>query len=174
MKTKNEMFKVAFDWLCKNKGVKDQNDLALKIGVAANTISRIMNDETEVSDATLRKMNDAFGGIFNMAYFRGESVLMLMDDVDYYRAHPDEHPLAQKKQASPSEVPAWTDALIQLVSENVRIAEELKREHLELRSELTAIRKQLANISRSLPYPSLPENSMLIAAENTPQYDPQK
>ena len=54
MKTKNEMFKVAFDWLCKNKGVKDQNDLALKIGVAANTISRIMNDETEVSDATLR------------------------------------------------------------------------------------------------------------------------
>jgi hypothetical protein len=49
-----------------------------------------MNDKKFVSDDTLRKMNEPFGGIFNMAYFRGEDPqCMLMEDLLYYQQHPE-------------------------------------------------------------------------------------
>lgn len=103
-KVKNDMFRVAVDYLYKNKKVGSQGELAEKIGISESSLSRIMNDKKFVSDETLRKMNEAFGGIFNMPYFRGESSTMLADDVYHYKHHPENNPFRdfdelQKKNA---------------------------------------------------------------------------
>ena len=96
-KLKNELFKVAVDYLFREKKVGSQKELAEKIGITEQSLSRVMNGGRTVSDKTLRKMNEAFGGIFNMAYFRGEDPqCMLMEDLAYYKQHPEEHFVFEK------------------------------------------------------------------------------
>lgn len=76
-KMKNNLFMVAVDHLFKEGLVDSQKSLAEKIGISEAALSRIKNGTKTVSDDTLRKMNAAFGGIFNMAYFRaGEGCLL--------------------------------------------------------------------------------------------------
>ena len=98
MKLKNEIFAFVLDWLVKNKGVDGQKGLSQITGISQNTVSRIMTGKVEPSDDTLRKLNDAFGGIFNMNYLRGISTVMFIEDEMYYAQHPDEHPLYEKKK----------------------------------------------------------------------------
>lgn len=80
MKLKNEIFAFVLDWLVKNKGVDGQKGLSQITGISQNTVSRIMTGKVEPSDDTLRKLNDAFGGIFNMNYLRGISTVMFIED----------------------------------------------------------------------------------------------
>ena len=98
-KLKNELFKVAVDYLFKEKKVGSQKELADRIGITEPSLSRIMNNKRFVSDDTLRKMNESFGGIFNMAYFRGDDPhCMLMEDLLYYQQHPEERLVFDKPQ----------------------------------------------------------------------------
>lgn len=90
MRLRNEIFAHVLDWLVQNNKVEDQKDLALKTGISQNTVSRIMTGKVEPSDDTLRKLNATFGNIFNMQYLRGESIVMLIEDVAYYKSHPGE------------------------------------------------------------------------------------
>jgi transcriptional regulator with XRE-family HTH domain len=81
MRLSNELFAKALDWLYANGKVKDQKELAAKTGITETTISRILNDKVKKpSEDTLRKLNNAFGGIFNMEYFRGKNIHMIADD----------------------------------------------------------------------------------------------
>ena len=115
-KLKNQLFKVAVDYIYKEHLADSQGELAKKIGISDSALSRIMNDKKFVGDDTLRKMNEAFGGIFNMAYFRGEDPhCMLMEDLLYYKQHPEERLVFEKqnddKQALPESenaVPAYS------------------------------------------------------------------
>lgn len=96
-KLKNQLFKVAVDYIYQQHLVSGQGDLAKKIGISDSALSRIMNDKKFVGDDTLRKMNEAFGGIFNMAYFRGEDPhCMLMEDLLYYKQHPEQRLVFEK------------------------------------------------------------------------------
>lgn len=82
MQIYNALFAAAVDYLYKYKGVADQKELAEKTGITETTISRILNDKVKrPSEDTLRKLNAAFGYIFNMAYFRGEDTYMLLEDM---------------------------------------------------------------------------------------------
>ena len=89
-KKKNVFFMVAVDYIFKEGLVDSQKTLAEKIGISEAALSRIKNGTKTVSDETLRKMNAAFGGMFNMAYFRGESTKFLIEDVEYFLQHPEE------------------------------------------------------------------------------------
>lgn len=81
MRLSNELFAKAIDWLYANNKVKDQKELAAVTGITETTISRILNDKVKKpSEDTLRKLNSAFGGIFNMEYFRGKNIHMIADD----------------------------------------------------------------------------------------------
>ena len=102
MRLKNEIFAHVLDWLIQEKKVEDQKDLAVKTGISQNTVSRIMTGKVEPSDDTLRKLNSAFGNIFNMQYLRGESVVMLNEDAAYYKTQSVEHPLTNLKTEEPS------------------------------------------------------------------------
>ena len=90
---KNNLFFVAIDYLFKEKMVSNQKELAQKIGITETSLSRIKKGQRVVSDETLRKMNEAFGHIFNMAYFRGRSTKLLNEDANYYEQHPEEDKL---------------------------------------------------------------------------------
>jgi transcriptional regulator with XRE-family HTH domain len=73
MRKRNNIFAEAFRWIKKNvEGVKYQKDLAARIGVSEDTITRIMRDQTEVTDDFLCKFNEAFDNVFNYQWLRGE------------------------------------------------------------------------------------------------------
>ena len=139
---KNELFKVAIDYIYREHLVGSQGELAEKIGISASSLSRIMNDKKFVGDDTLRKMNEAFGGIFNMAYFRGEDPhCMLMEDLAYYKQHPEERLVFDKPQevAPTPQQPAMPDYVQKLFDEAVRMStrnELLERQCEKLIGEL--------------------------------------
>ena len=77
MRKRNNIFAEAFKWIKahrdnEGKGVKYQKDLAARIGVSEDTITRIMRDQTEVTDDFLCKFNEAFDNVFNYQWLRGE------------------------------------------------------------------------------------------------------
>ena len=112
-KLKNELFRVAVDYLFREKKVGSQKELAEKIGITEPSLSRVMNGGRTVSDKTIHKMNEAFGGIFNMAYFRGEDQLcMLMEDLIYYKQHPEERLVFEKPKVISTQVPTTSDLSI--------------------------------------------------------------
>ena len=139
---KNELFKVAIDYIYREHLVGSQGELAEKIGISASALSRIMNDKKFVGDDTLRKMNEAFGGIFNMAYFRGEDThCMLMEDLAYYKQQPEERLVFDKPQeVDPTpQQPAIPDYIQRLFDEAVRMStrnELLERQCEKLIGEL--------------------------------------
>ena len=150
---RNECFRVAMDYLFKNGLIADQSELSKLTGISETSISRILNNRVkEPSEATIRKLNEAFGNIFNPEYFRGHSIHLLMEDVAYYAQHPEKDissskyvPIEERSEqvAEPSQeyqsIPKWADSLIQLVSTQVRTIEDLRREIATLREELHAV-----------------------------------
>ena len=111
-KLKNELFRVAVDYLFREKKVGSQKELAEKIGITEPSLSRVMNGGRIVSDKTLHKMNEAFGGIFNMAYFRGEDPhCMLMEDLLYYKQHPEERLVFERPNGDKPALPDSENAV---------------------------------------------------------------
>jgi len=77
MRKRNKIFAEAFKWIKahrdnEGKDVKYQKDLAALVGVSEDTITRIMRDQTEVTDDFLCKFNEAFDNVFNYQWLRGE------------------------------------------------------------------------------------------------------
>ena len=150
---RNECFRVAMDYLFKNGLIADQSELSKLTGISETSISRILNNRVkEPSEATIRKLNDAFGNIFNPEYFRGHSIHLLMEDVEYYAQHPEKDisssryvPIDERSQqvAEPQKdyqaIPKWADSIIHLVTEQVKTIEDLRREIYTLREELHAV-----------------------------------
>ena len=62
---RNECFRVAIDYLYKNGLVVDQKELSEKTKLSQTAISRILNNRVkEPSEASIRKLNEAFGNLF--------------------------------------------------------------------------------------------------------------
>lgn len=83
MQTKeNETFKQMLDWIYANTEARNQADVARKSGLFEATISRALNGKIKrVKQETLRKVNSAFGNVFNPAWIRGDSDIMLVADL---------------------------------------------------------------------------------------------
>jgi transcriptional regulator with XRE-family HTH domain len=83
MRTKNNIFAAAFDEMKRRKIVKTQKELALRMGVSEDTITRILRDRTEVTEDIITKLQTASGCIFNLQWLRGEDPFhMLAIDVE--------------------------------------------------------------------------------------------
>ena len=78
---KNALFIRAVDYLIEKKIVDNQKHLCEVTKISEATISNVRNDKKIVSDKTIYKLTNFFPDIFNMAYFRGESMHMLLEDV---------------------------------------------------------------------------------------------
>ena len=151
---RNECFRVALDYLYKNGLVADQRELSERIGVSETSISQIINNRVKKpSETTIRKLNEAFGNIFNPEDFRGHSIHLLMEDLEYAQKHPDEDISSpqyvpfderQKQASEPAQtyhaIPGWADSIIQLLSSQVKTIEDLRREVASLRQEITKLK----------------------------------
>ena len=129
---RNERFRVALDYLYKNGLVADQRELSVKTGLSQKSISHILNNRVQnPSEATIRKLNEAFGNIFNPEYFRCNSEHMLADEP------------VQASEPAPDYValPTWADALIQMVTEQVKTIEDLRREVAALHQEISNLKR---------------------------------
>ena len=120
---KNQLFIKAVDWLIDNKKVGSQKELALITGINEPTFSNIRNDKKVVSDKTIRKFLDAFPGIFNPDYFRGQNIYMtISEQVD---ANTDDISTIQKEPSAYIDPLSQANATIAAYMEAI---ESLKRE----------------------------------------------
>lgn len=168
-KLKNNLFLVAVDHLFKEKLVNSQKDLAKKIGITETSLSRIKKGQRVVSDDTLRKMNEAFGHIFNMAYFRGRSTKLIIEDANYYDQHPEEDrfrnfdkmlqqnqehdtPIAAENDETPySPIPTWASSFIEIMTQQVKQNEALNRELRQTIEQVTQLKKDILNCLQTIP-----------------------
>lgn len=168
MRLRNNIFAEAFKWLKKNwDGIRYQKDLAAKIGVSEDTITRIMRDQTEVTDDFLCKFNEAFDNVFNYQWLRGEDPFhMLTADLIEAKAEKAE-PYIDPSSQTNATISAYIEAIESLKRElrtkddllaekDARLAEkderiaELKAHNIDLRRQLDQY--QNADIDR-YPFP---------------------
>ena len=78
---RNHIFAEAFDHLKRTQGFKTQQELAEKMGVTPDTVSRIIKARTDVTEDAITRLQTASGCIFNLQWLRGESDVMLAVDL---------------------------------------------------------------------------------------------
>ena len=151
MELKNCIFAHVYDWLHRKGMVDDQLDLAEKTKISKNTITNILNGRTTVSDKTIRKLNEGFGNIFNMQYLRGiDPYHMLIQDVIDDGAEsiaPFTHKPEQIEEQPDTEIPAWADTFINILSKQVVENEALNR---QLKAELEEVRTLRAELQQAI------------------------
>ena len=137
MRLRNEIFLHVLDWLHKYKGIRDQQHLASIIGITPNSMSRIMNGRNEPSEDTLRKLNEAFGNIFNMKYLRGlVPYPMLVED--------EKEPKPEPTPVDPgSSFTSTSVSDVQKQKEQADIITDLLTQSAKLITENETIRRQL-------------------------------
>ena len=80
---RNHIFAAAIDELRRREGKKlSQKEIAERMGVAEDTISRIMRLHNQVTEDIITRLQTASGCIFNLQWLRGESDVMLVADAD--------------------------------------------------------------------------------------------
>jgi transcriptional regulator with XRE-family HTH domain len=127
MKEKNSIFRQIFDWLYQHGMAIDQADIAAKTGISATTISRIMNHGVSRPDEkTIRKLNAAFGNIFNPDFLRGHSDKMLIDELS-----PDSSSINSNQQQLTANIPDFGSMTNALIAAKDDAIEALKRELLK-------------------------------------------
>ena len=167
MRLRNNIFAEAFKWLKKNwEGIRYQKDLAAKIGVSEDTITRIMRDQTEVTDDFLCKFNEAFDNVFNYQWLRGEDPLHMLT-VDILNTQNEQISHIDPSSQANATISAYIEAVESLKRElrvkddlladkDARLAEkderiaELKAHNIDLRRQLDQY--QNADVSR-YPFP---------------------
>lgn len=143
MRLKNEIFATVLDWLIRERYVIDQRDLANKTGITATTVSRIMTGKVEPKDETLRKLNSAFGNMFNMQYLRGLSTTMLVADEETSTLH-------EEPATTYQPIPRWADNLIDILSQQIKENEALHRELRQSIHQVNTLRDDLQTLLKKL------------------------
>ena len=159
MRLRNNIFAAAFDELKRNHGIKTQKELARRMGVSEDTITRIMKDRTEVTEDIITKLQTASGCIFNIQWLRGEDPLhMLAKDVEN-SPQPSDEPidhssLVNAMLASKDETIAAKNETISSLQSQIKSMEK----ELAAKDEIIALlRQQLATYQSQnrILYPSM-------------------
>ena len=135
MKSKNELFLEAVDYLIDEGLANDQGDLAQKAGLGPNLISRVRNGRVKsVSDDSIRALASKFN--LNMDFFRGKSEYITRYDMTAAIADQD---IKEGLQTPPKLQPDVPDYVQKLIDEAVRMStrnELLERQCEKLIAEL--------------------------------------
>lgn len=76
-----EILKQMLVWILENTDAKNPTEVARAAGLNPVSMSKIRNGKTKrVKQETLRAVNAAYGNVFNPAWLRGESDVMLTAD----------------------------------------------------------------------------------------------
>jgi len=148
MQTKeNEIFKQMLDWIYANTEAHNQADVARRSGLFEATISRVLNGRIKkVKQETLRKVNSAFDNVFNPAWLRGDSDVMLTADLQPSATHSDtDAPAGFPNMVNSPDLSSLVNAALAAKEETI---ESLKRELTTKDETVTALRDQLADKER--------------------------
>lgn len=157
MRKRNKIFAEAFKWLKahkdnEGKGVKYQKDLAALVGVSEDTITRIMRDQTEVTDDFLCKFNEAFDNIFNYQWLRGEdNEPMLAADLGKSNPHQSAQAVIDPSSMVNAIIAAHNSALAtkdELLSAKDDTIASLKRELSSKDELIISLRQQLLQLQQ--------------------------
>lgn len=157
MDKKNENFVAALIYMKSHGIVTGQNDLAEKMRVSEDTITRAKQGK-RITDDFIAKLMRATGDMFNVQFLRGESDVMLAADI---RKDADLRQISagigQDKPATlpQSENSSWADAVIAAKDETINALKRemeskdetivsLKREVGDLRQRVAELQAQLA------------------------------
>ena len=128
MKLRNNIFAAAFDYLKRNTDIKTQKELARRMGVTENTITRILKDYTEVTEDIITKLQTASGCVFNLQWLRGEDSEHMLA-VDVVETPKETQPVIDQS----SMINASLSAYIQLTN---RLTDDLKKKEIEMQERL--------------------------------------
>lgn len=146
MRLRNNIFAAAFDELRRHHGIKTQKELALRMGVSEDTITRILKDYTEVTEDIITKLQTASGCIFNLQWLRGEDPEhMLAIDCVPQRQVPDNgenSSLFNAMLAAKDEVIAAKDEVIATMKNHI----------VSLQNELTAKDELFGRLKTEIEY----------------------
>ena len=158
-KEKNN-FTRAVEWLKHHGVVKDQNDMADRMGTTPTTISRNKHGGVQrPDDDTLRKFNEQFGSIINIDYLRGESKVMLMKD------------LVARQSAKQSKPADKTASLLAAKDDIIAVKDDMIANlHIQLdekKEEIAFMRSQLADKDKLIDFlrQQINELRMQVATE---------
>ena len=147
-KTRNNNFAAALDYLKRNKGIKTQNELAKRMGVSKDTITRIIKAYTPVTEDAITKFQTATGCIFNLQWLRGESDVMMTEDLEVKSVSDQENThqsalMPDYSSITNAMIAAKDDAIESLKRELVKTEESAKRELASKEEAISALRGQL-------------------------------
>lgn len=117
---RNKIFAAAYDHLKRTQGVRTQEQLAEKMGVSPETVSRIIRAHTDVTEDAISRLQTASGCVFNLQWLRGESDVMLAADIKKNDGHATEATLPSSPDMSSminSIIAAKDDAITSLKRE---------------------------------------------------------
>jgi transcriptional regulator with XRE-family HTH domain len=142
---RNQIFVAAFDYLNQIGRVGDQRELSQKTGISQTSISRIFNNHVrQPSEDSLRKLNSAFGNMFNMQWLRGEVSAPMLASVEEEQKFPAV--LGEKEEEQkPEQMPAWASNFIDIFSKQVAEIENLRFELRQCLTEISDLKEQLKN-----------------------------
>ena len=153
MRKRNKIFAEAFKWIKAHRdnegnGVKYQKDIAALVGVSEDTITRIMRDQTEVTDDFLCKFNEAFDNVFNYQWLRGEdNEPMLAAELGKSNPHPSA-PMIDNGSAINAALAAKDETIETLKTLNAALQRTVadKEEIIKARdARIIALERQLAS-----------------------------
>ena len=168
MKLRNNVFAAAFDYLKRNTEIKTQKELARRMGVNENTITRILRGYTDVSEDIITKLQTASGCIFNLQWLRGEDTTHMLaqdlaDDVDNVvpqQGMPDPSSMVNALLAKSDETISALKEVIETKDEQIA---DLRRELEDKRDHIETLKHRCAELRRiidahnfnidSLPFP---------------------
>lgn len=139
MRLRNNIFAAAFDELKRNHGIRTQKELARRMGVSEDTITRILRDYTDVTEDIITKLQTASGCIFNLQWLRGEDnePMLAKDCTAGAGPSPAEH-------VDPSSL---VNAMLAAKDETIVAKDEIIS---SLKSQIVAMQKELAAKDESI------------------------
>jgi plasmid maintenance system antidote protein VapI len=153
-KTRNNNFAAALDYLKRNKGIKTQNELAKRMGCSKDTITRIIKAYTPVTEDAITKFQTATGCIFNLQWLRGESDVMMTEDLEVKSVSEPENThqsalMPDYSSITNAMIAAKDDAIESLKRELVKTEESAKRELAAKDDAMESLKRELVKTEES-------------------------
>ena len=121
-----------YDWLLYKHKINGQDDFAKALGTSRPNVTAMLNGRVKVTDDTLRKVNDAFPGCFNIMWMLTGEPPMLIEDMEENR----------KSSDIPDYVQKLIDMATRLISQNEILARKLEDDialNRDLREQLSSL-----------------------------------
>ena len=149
---------MAIAYLKANRKIRFQKEVAERMGVDVNTVSRAKSGGNYNPESFAMRFNAAFDFIFSNEWLLKGKGDMLADKPELaLPAHPSvipgprAHASARQPQPPPEPIPAWADSLIQLATDNTVAIQDLRREIADLRATLIKITQMYNLAPEALP-----------------------